>query len=113
MAIPVKIKVIVAIIDLSENRPIPQMPCPLVQPLLNLVPIPTNSPEKIINGKAKIIDGDTIHIGKNKIRLHAIDAPEINQTCSKKIKNVEELKNLKKFDINMAMNQKRYKEWKK
>ena len=51
MAIPVKIKVIVATIDLSENRPIPQMPCPLVQPLLNLVPIPTNSPEKIINGK--------------------------------------------------------------
>ena len=35
-----------------------------------------------INGKAKIIDGDTIHIGQNKIRLHGIDAPEINQTCS-------------------------------
>ena len=35
-----------------------------------------------IQGKAKIIDGDTIHIGKNKIRLHGIDAPEINQTCS-------------------------------
>ena len=40
-----------------------------------------------INGKAKIIDGDTIHIGKNKIRLYGIDAPEINQTCTiKKIK---------------------------
>ena len=39
--------------------------------------------EKIIEGKAKIIDGDTIHIGKNKIRLHGIDAPEINQTCEK------------------------------
>ena len=38
--------------------------------------------EKIINGKAKIIDGDTIHIGKNKIRLHGIDAPETNQTCT-------------------------------
>ena len=35
-----------------------------------------------INGKAKIIDGDTIHIGKNKIRLYGIDAPEINQTCA-------------------------------
>ena len=35
-----------------------------------------------INGKAKIIDGDTIHIGKNKIRLYGIDAPEINQTCT-------------------------------
>ena len=33
---------------------------------------------KIIEGRAKIIDGDTIHIGENKIRLHGIDAPEIN-----------------------------------
>ena len=38
---------------------------------------------KTIYGKAKIIDGDTIHIGNNKIRLHAIDAPEINQKCIK------------------------------
>ena len=38
---------------------------------------------KTIFGKAKVIDGDTIHIYKNKIRLHAIDAPETNQTCNK------------------------------
>ena len=38
--------------------------------------------QTIIQGKAKIIDGDTIHIGNNKIRLHGIDAPEINQTCT-------------------------------
>ena len=37
--------------------------------------------QTIIKGNAKIIDGDTIHIGKNKIRLHGIDAPEIDQTC--------------------------------
>ena len=36
---------------------------------------------KTIIGKPKIIDGDTIYIGKNKIRLHAIDAPEKKQTC--------------------------------
>ena len=36
-----------------------------------------------IFGKPKIIDGDTIHIGKNKIRLHAIDAPETKQKCTK------------------------------
>ena len=35
-----------------------------------------------IIGKGKIIDGDTIHIGKNKIRLHGIDAPEWNQPCT-------------------------------
>ena len=36
---------------------------------------------KTIIGKPKIIDGDTIHIDKNKIRLHAIDAPETKQKC--------------------------------
>ena len=39
------------------------------------------SKEKIL-GNAIIIDGDTIHIGKNKIRLHGIDAPEYRQTCT-------------------------------
>jgi len=34
-----------------------------------------------IKGNAKVIDGDTIQIGKNKIRLHGIDAPEKNQKC--------------------------------
>ena len=56
---------------------------------------------KTILGKAKIIDGDTIHIKSNKIRLHGIDAPETKQTC--KIDNqdwycgkqsIKELKNL-------------------
>ena len=35
-----------------------------------------------INGKATVIDGDTIHVEKNKIRLYGIDAPEINQSCT-------------------------------
>ena len=41
-----------------------------------------NQNQKTILGKARIIDGDTIHIGNNKIRLHGIDAPEIHQDCS-------------------------------
>ena len=56
---------------------------------------------KNIIGKAKIIDGDTIHINKKKIRLHGIDAPEINQQCILKTKKWDcgkqstlELKNL-------------------
>ncbi len=36
---------------------------------------------KTINGKPRIIDGDTIHIKSKKIRLHGIDAPETKQTC--------------------------------
>jgi len=37
--------------------------------------------EKVISGKAKVIDGDTIKINKIKIRLFGIDAPEKNQIC--------------------------------
>ena len=36
-----------------------------------------------ITGKPRIVDGDTIHIGGTKIRLHGIDAPESRQTCQK------------------------------
>ena len=38
---------------------------------------------KIISGIAKVIDGDTIRIGKKKIRLFGIDAPEKEQQCRK------------------------------
>ena len=33
--------------------------------------------------KIKVIDGDTIHIGKLKYRFFGIDAPEIKQICEK------------------------------
>ena len=49
-----------------------------------LVSFSSVSSGKSIFGKAKVIDGDTIHIDENKIRLHAIDAPETNQTCNEK-----------------------------
>ena len=59
------------------------------------------SKAKTIIGKAKIIDGDTIHININKIRLHGIDAPETKQTCKIESKDwycgkqsTRELKNL-------------------
>ena len=43
----------------------------------------TNSYSEEIIGYAKVIDGDTIRITGNKIRLYGIDAPEKNQICSK------------------------------
>ncbi len=43
----------------------------------------TNSYSEEITGYAKVIDGDTIIIKGNKIRLYGIDAPEKNQICSK------------------------------
>ena len=36
-----------------------------------------------ISGIPKIVDGDTVHIDKYKIRLEGIDAPEIRQKCKK------------------------------
>ena len=44
---------------------------------------------KTIIGIATVIDGDTIHIDNNKIRLHGIDAPEKSQTCLNEDKNWE------------------------
>ena len=34
-----------------------------------------------ITGKARVVDGDTIHINQTNIRLHGIDAPETKQEC--------------------------------
>ena len=45
------------------------------------------SEEKFISGysgSVKVIDGDTIELGGEKIRLHGIDAPEIKQVCRNK-----------------------------
>ena len=40
----------------------------------------TKSPV-VVEGPARIIDGDTIDIAGERIRLHGIDAPESRQTC--------------------------------
>ncbi len=49
MTIPVSIKVIVAKIERFDRFAIPQMPCPLVQPLPSRVPIPTKNPPSAIS----------------------------------------------------------------
>lgn len=34
------------------------------------------------SGTARVIDGDTLDIGGDRVRLHGIDAPEQDQTCT-------------------------------
>ena len=36
---------------------------------------------EMISGVAKVTDGDTIRIANERIRLHGIDAPEMQQKC--------------------------------
>ena len=38
---------------------------------------------RVLEGRAQVTDGDTIRIGDAKIRLKGIDAPEMEQTCSR------------------------------
>lgn len=34
-----------------------------------------------VSGVIHVVDGDTVHVGQAKVRLHAIDAPEVDQMC--------------------------------
>lgn len=41
------------------------------------------SGQRTVEGKAQIVDGDTLEIGIRRIHLHGIDAPESDQTCQR------------------------------
>ena len=63
----------------------------------------------IISGKAKIIDGDSIMINKNEIRLFDIDSPEYKQICHDNKDNIYEcgiaaLTYLKKLTLDKKLN---------
>jgi endonuclease YncB( thermonuclease family) len=39
-------------------------------------------PPTLISGRAEVVDGDTLRIGHERIRLTGLDAPELAQTCT-------------------------------
>ena len=51
--------------------------------IFSLILFISNANSEEIYGKAKVVDGDTIHIKSYKIRLEGIDAPEMKQKCKK------------------------------
>ncbi|MEP0506801.1 MAG: thermonuclease family protein [Paracoccaceae bacterium] len=48
--------------------------------LLVLLLLPLSAFADVV-GRVTVIDGDTLRVGSTKIRLHGIDAPELDQTC--------------------------------
>ena len=52
----------------------------LLAALVAPAPSPATATDAV-TGPARIIDGDTIEVAGERIRLHGIDAPEAKQTC--------------------------------
>ena len=68
-------------IDLKENLLIPHTPWPLVQPLPNLVPTPTNNPP-IINKGIEFVKTLTISLPENENMIGPIISPNKNNILS-------------------------------
>lgn len=46
-----------------------------------LLPLAAASAPRVIEGPARVIDGDTVEVRGERIRLYGIDAPEARQSC--------------------------------
>ncbi|MBL6426700.1 MAG: thermonuclease family protein [Maritimibacter sp.] len=65
----------------ARPRPVPRTTTPAKHP-----PVVDRNLETTITGKCYVIDGDTIQIGKVRLRLAGIDAPELDHPWGQKAK---------------------------
>ena len=49
--------------------------------LLALAAAPVQAAEQVATGRVSVVDGDTLELHGERIRLAAIDAPEARQSC--------------------------------
>jgi endonuclease YncB( thermonuclease family) len=73
-------------VELADNRRMFHMRSPLVLVACALIGVgaltlPSVMAAPVPPGPVRVIDGDTLHIGETRIRLHGIDAPERDQHC--------------------------------
>lgn len=49
--------------------------------IIAAISLPTLAAANVIEGKAEVIDGDSLRVGGTEVRLFGVDAPEFTQTC--------------------------------
>jgi endonuclease YncB( thermonuclease family) len=49
--------------------------------VLVVLALPAPALATMVEGRARVVDGDTLEVGGRKVRLFGIDAPELDQTC--------------------------------
>lgn len=49
------------------------------------IPAPDTAARARTEGPARVIDGDTLDVGGERVRLEGIDAPELTQTCPRRL----------------------------
>lgn len=63
-------------------RKLPALLLPLRLLTLLIVLVASGSTRADVIGEAQVIDGDTLQVAGERVRLHGIDAPESEQSCS-------------------------------